>query len=79
MFGIWWGMAKSPTLLADRVLKALGGPSQAARVLKLPVSTVHSWKTNNGIPRWRWPEIHRAARRLSVALPNGVPPAEEAA
>ena len=68
----------TPTELAERVIAALGGLSNAARELNLPVTTVHSWKTKNGIPRWRWGDIHRAARRLSVTLPDDAP-REEAA
>lgn len=57
---------------AAEVIRAFSGLSNAARALKTPVQTVHSW-LDSGIPRWRWPQIREAAKRVGVNLPPSSP------
>lgn len=53
---------------ASEIIAALGGTSAVARELELPPSTVSSWKTGSGIPKWRMPGIRLMADRLGVDL-----------
>lgn len=37
----------------DRILFALGGQTEVARKLRVPLSTVNSWSRKGAIPHWR--------------------------
>lgn len=57
---------------ADYV-NSLGGTVAVAKGLKIPVSTVSSWKATNRIPEWRRPALEQLAAQQrkqasSVAL-----------
>ena len=41
----------------ETIFSALGGPTAIAREIDVPVQTVHSWKANGSIPRWRRPAL----------------------
>ena len=53
---------------ASDIIAALGGTSAVARELDLPPSTVPSWKSGAGIPRWRMPGVQAMAARLKIDL-----------
>ena len=46
-----------------------GSLSKLATELRCPVQTVHNWKRNGKIPRWRRRHVLDAASRLNLALP----------
>jgi len=56
---------------AERIIAKLGGTRPAARLLGLPVSTVHSWKTGGFVPARLQARILRAARAAGIALDPG--------
>jgi hypothetical protein len=41
---------------------------ETARKLRLPVMTVHSWKTSGRVPHWREEHIRKVAEELGVSL-----------
>jgi len=53
---------------ASDIISALGGTSAVARELGLPPSTVSSWKSGAGIPRWRMPGVQAMANKLKIDL-----------
>lgn len=53
---------------AANIIAALGGTSAVARELDMPPSTVSSWKSGAGIPRWRMAGIEALAQKLGVDL-----------
>lgn len=63
---------------APEIITALGGTSNVARELELPPSTVSSWKTGAGIPKWRMPGIQALAERLGIDLEDIHSPANTA-
>lgn len=50
---------------ASEIIDDYGGTTAVARLLKLPVSTVHSWRTN-GIPDARFDHLKLAAAAAGV-------------
>lgn len=54
-----------PMTVSD-IMDKFGGLSAFAANIGVPVSTAHSWKTNNYIPEWRQAAI------LSLALDRGI-------
>lgn len=70
-------------MTTSELIDALGGPSAVARALSVPISTVHSWKTKGGIPRWRQDAVADLARSAGVdcdfAVPEPSAPTSEAA
>lgn len=61
---------------ADKVIDALGGTSEVARLIEAPTSTVHSWRSI-GIPKSRLAHLRLIAAQKTIALP--APPEDEAA
>ena len=64
---------------ASKLIDAFGGTSKTARIAGLPVSTVHSWRSN-GIPQSRLAHLKLVARVEALpidfdALAVGVTPA----
>ena len=51
-----------------QLIAAFGGTTETARIVGAPVTTVHSWKQKNAIPRWRWQAIEDAARERGIEL-----------
>lgn len=63
---------------AAKLIDAFGGTSKTAKLAGLPISTVHSWRTN-GIPQSRLAHLKLVARveKLPIAfdmLAQGVTP-----
>lgn len=56
---------------ARRVIERLGGVRPAARLLQLPVTTVHSWARSGVIPARRQGAVLRVARANGIALEPG--------
>ena len=54
---------------ANSVIDHLGGTSAVARLIKSPVSTVHSWRIN-GIPESRLDHLRLAANANGTPLPD---------
>ena len=54
---------------ANQIIDALGGTTVVARMLELPVSTVHSWR-KIGIPKTRMAHIRLAARDNGKTIPE---------
>ena len=65
---------------AEHVIEALGGTRKAAALLKLPASTVQSWKTAGVIPPRRQRAILDIARAAGIELKaeDFIPPAPPA-
>lgn len=60
--------------LAKSVIEALGGLTNAAKVLDLPITTVHGWMRSGRIPAWRIEAIRKAAEADSeITLPKNFP------
>jgi hypothetical protein len=53
---------------ANAVIDHLGGTSAVAKLIKAPVSTVHSWRLS-GIPSSRLAHIRLVAQSLGKPLP----------
>lgn len=53
-------------MTADQIIDALGGTVAVAEALRLPPTTVSSWRPVNFIPEWRHGPL------LSLALEKGV-------
>lgn len=49
----------------DAMFRESGGVTKLARMLGVPVTTVHQWKTKGRVPEWRWPQIEQALRTES--------------
>jgi hypothetical protein len=61
------------------IIDQLGGLSEVARQLSVPVTTVSSWKIRNIIPEWRQTAVMRLALEKGVALSTADFPQREAA
>jgi hypothetical protein len=60
-------MAETPII--DAIFDAFGGPTELAKAIDEPVTTVHSWKGSKyGIPRWRRPQILKVSDRAATPL-----------
>lgn len=58
-------------------MEKFGGLSAFAANIGVPVSTAHSWKSNNYIPEWRQPAVMSLALDRNVALSTSdFPPAK---
>lgn len=53
--------------LTKAAMDALGGSSEIARLIKAPISTVHSWKTK-GITEARLDHLRLAAKEAGIAI-----------
>ena len=56
---------------ANRIIDGLGGTSAVAKLIKAPVSTVHSWR-KIGIPEARLDHLKLAARAAKKVWPREV-------
>lgn len=73
---------------ASRLIDAFGGTSKTAKLAGLPISTVHSWRSN-GIPKSRLSHLRLVAKAERVGFnfdemahgvtPDVVRPTEDAA
>lgn len=54
--------------VADQIIDALGGTTAVSRLIKAPLSTVHSWR-KKGIPRSRLAHLRLAAQNAGLRLP----------
>lgn len=52
---------------ASEIIDGYGGTTAVARLLKSPISTVHSWRSN-GIPAARRDHLELAAKAAGVAF-----------
>ena len=55
--------------IADPLIKHLGGSTAVSKMLGVPVSTVHSWRSN-GIPHWRLDRVRDLAADHGVTVPE---------
>ncbi|RXR28929.1 hypothetical protein EQG66_07580 [Sphingobium fluviale] len=55
--------------LADQIIDALGGTTAVAKMVKAPVSTVHSWR-KIGIPTSRMAHLELIAEVNGITLPS---------
>lgn len=53
---------------AADIIQRLGGDSELARSLGVPLTTVNSWKRANFFPEWRQPKLLELANQLDIAL-----------
>lgn len=60
-------MSTIPVRLTDEAMKALGGTTAVATLIKAPVSTVHSWK-RNGISPARLDHLRLAAAAAGAVI-----------
>jgi hypothetical protein len=51
MASYWW---KTQKTIPARVVRALGGPSKAARALKVSPCTITFWRTIKSVPQRHW-------------------------
>ncbi len=51
------------------IINHLGGTTAVAKLIKTPISTVHSWR-KIGIPASRLDHIRLAAKRVGLLLPG---------
>lgn len=58
--------------IIQSIFDAFGGATKLAAATGDPVQTVHSWKVNGNIPRWRKASVAEAATRLSLDLPPAI-------
>lgn len=56
--------------IVSNIIDALDGPTAISDKTGIPVQTVHSWKANGNIPRWRRAGIIDLARRNGKKLPD---------
>lgn len=55
--------------IVDDLLELFGVKAPAfAEVIGAPYATVHSWRANNRIPRWRHAQIVQAADKSGVCV-----------
>lgn len=55
------------SILANKILDALGGSTAVSRKTEIPLSTVHSWR-KSGIPGSRLAHLRLIAEREAIAI-----------
>jgi len=55
-------------LTAQTIITRLGGATEIARALDMPMTTVASWSVSNFIPRWWQEPLLRLALERQIAL-----------
>lgn len=53
----------------DEIIAKFGGPRPLATALgHSHPTTVYEWARNKAIPKWRWHEVLKAARKLRLGI-----------
>jgi hypothetical protein len=50
---------------ATDIIARLGGTTNAARLLELPITTVDGWRARNKIPEWRKRDVETELAKLA--------------
>lgn len=51
-------------------IQSLGGSTNVATLIGVPMTTVHSWVRKNSIPQWRRPQLAKLVKRNGVPMPD---------